>query len=122
MMTRALISFIEKMASVTNTRTVVELRLRHSLGASDDRKVLAVFGDTPIEDKAAREIDKKVRDSNLMFLYNSTIRNEPIYFSGGRRRRFMICDLGRGKNSPSMRPGKGLTEPCAKSPSSIQRA
>src|SRR5581483_3168637 len=50
--------------------------------------VSATFGDLPIEDKAAKEINKKVRDSNLLFLYNSTLRSEPLFFSGGRRRRF----------------------------------
>ena len=52
---------------------------------------MTVDGDK-VDDKAAKEIDKRIKDSNLLFLYNSlynsTTRHEDFIFRRGRLRMF----------------------------------
>ena len=37
------------------------------------------------DEKAAKEIEKRIKDSNLLFLYNSTTPHEEYFFSSRRR-------------------------------------
>jgi predicted ATP-dependent endonuclease of OLD family len=83
----ALISFIEKIATTGTASTTVGLELRYVI-TDNDVKVTVSFGGVQVDDKAAKEIDKKIKDSNLLFLYNSTIRHEEIYLGRGRHRMF----------------------------------
>lgn len=41
-----------------------------------------------VDDKAAKEINKRIKDSSLLFLYNSTTRHEEFFFGRGRHRMF----------------------------------
>lgn len=91
----ALISFIEKMASVKCSTATVPLEFRYVVSEADKLKVTVLFDNAAVDDKAGKEIDKKVKDSNLLFLYNSTIRHEGLYFSGGRRRMFYEFVMSR---------------------------
>ena len=84
----ALISFIEKMASRQSSGATVCLDVQYLASDTEDLKVSVTFDGQAVESKASKEINKKIRDSNSLFLYNSTTRDEPMYYSGGRRRRF----------------------------------
>jgi putative ATP-dependent endonuclease of the OLD family len=42
----------------------------------------------PVDAKAAKEIEKRIEDSNLLFLSNSTRSQEDYFFSRGRPRMF----------------------------------
>lgn len=84
----ALISFVEKMASKHSPNANVCLDIEYLVSDTDELKVFVTYNDEQIESKASKEINKKIRDSNLLFLYNSTARDEPMYYSGGRHRRF----------------------------------
>jgi putative ATP-dependent endonuclease of OLD family len=82
----ALISFVEKIASrQIGDRTSVSLRISYILGEGEGLTVRVSIEDEPTDEKAAKEIEKRIRDSNLLFLYNSTIPHEEYYF-GSRRR------------------------------------
>lgn len=84
----ALVSFIEKIASRKIDKPAVSLLVMYSISDSDDISVaINVDGDS-VDDKAAKEIDKRIKDSNLLFLYNSTTRHEDFIFGRGRRRMF----------------------------------
>lgn len=84
----ALISFIEKIASKKVDPTPATLCISYSIAENDSLAVsVAINGDT-VDDKAAKEIDKRIKDSNLLFLYNSTTPHEQFYFGRGRRRMF----------------------------------
>jgi putative ATP-dependent endonuclease of the OLD family len=85
----ALVSFIEKIASQTITSPEVRLSLDYSLNSNDNNITPSVsIGDIQVDDKAAREIEKRIEDSNLLFLYNSTNSQEDFYYSRGRPRMF----------------------------------
>jgi putative ATP-dependent endonuclease of the OLD family len=84
----ALISFIEKIASTHLERQTVLLRISYTVAEGDALALAAFIDDQPAEEKAAKEIEKRIRDSNLLFLYNSTTPHEEYYFGRGRRRMF----------------------------------
>jgi hypothetical protein len=65
----ALVSFIEKIASQTITNPEVRLSLDYSINSNDENVTPSVsIGDIQVDDKAAREIEKRIEDSNLLFL------------------------------------------------------
>jgi putative ATP-dependent endonuclease of OLD family len=78
----ALVSFIEKIASQTITNSTVTLSLSYSITSDDEHiTVASVALDARLVDpKAAREIERRIEDSNLLFLYNSTHSHEEDYF------------------------------------------
>jgi predicted ATP-dependent endonuclease of OLD family len=86
----ALVSFIEKIASQTILKPTVELSFSFSASSSNEPFVRSVAIDThSVDVKAAREIEKRLEDSNLLFLYNSTLSAADEYYSPrGRPRRF----------------------------------
>ncbi|MBI2313957.1 MAG: AAA family ATPase [Betaproteobacteria bacterium] len=84
----ALISFIEKIASKKIDKQSATLCVGYSISESDDISVAVSVDDDKVDDKAAKEIHKRIKDSNLLFLYNSTTRHEEFYFGRGRRRMF----------------------------------
>lgn len=82
----ALVSFVEKIAAREITEDAVVLRLSYSIDESDEVKVSAAVDNDEVDHKAAKEIDKRIKDSNLLFLYNSTSNREDLYLGRGRRR------------------------------------
>jgi putative ATP-dependent endonuclease of OLD family len=84
----ALISFIEKIASKKIDKQQVALCVSYSVSESDDVTVSISVDGEKVDDKAAKEIDKRIKDSSLLFLYNSTTRHEEYFFGRGRRRMF----------------------------------
>lgn len=84
----ALISFIEKIASKTIANPLVALCVAYSVSDGDDVTVSITVDGKRVDDKAAKEIDKRIKDSNLLFLYNSTTRQDEFIFGRGRRRMF----------------------------------
>lgn len=84
----ALISFIEKIASKTIQKQSVPLALSYTVSPADDISISVALNGEPVDDKSAKEIDKRIKDSNLLFLYNSTTPHEEIYFGRGRHRMF----------------------------------
>jgi predicted ATP-dependent endonuclease of OLD family len=84
----ALISFIEKISTIQIAEPSIVVTVTYVLNDSDSLSVAVKVGDESTDDKAAKEIDKRIKDSNLLFLYNSTTRHEEIYLGRGRRRMF----------------------------------
>ncbi|MGB7989045.1 MAG: AAA family ATPase [Candidatus Methylophosphatis roskildensis] len=84
----ALISFIEKIATKKIDKPMVTLCVAYSVSDNDDVTVAITVDDEKVDDKAAKEIDKRIKDSSLLFLYNSTTRHEEFFFGRGRRRMF----------------------------------
>lgn len=84
----ALISFIEKIASKKITKTPAVLDISYSIAENGMLSVAVSVNGDSVDDKAAKEIDKRIKDSNLLFLYNSTTPHEQYYFGSGRRRMF----------------------------------
>ncbi|MBA4423904.1 MAG: hypothetical protein C0390_12540, partial [Syntrophus sp. (in: bacteria)] len=84
----ALISFIEKMMSTPLSTPSVNVILRCTLGESEELRIAVTVNGTSVDEKSAKEIQKKIRDSDLLFLYNSTIRHEEYYYGRGRRGMF----------------------------------
>lgn len=84
----ALISFIEKIASRKIENPSSTLSISYSVTDSDDIVVSIKVDGEEVDPKAAKEIDKRIKDSNLLFLYNSTTRHEDFIYGRGRRRMF----------------------------------
>lgn len=84
----ALLSFIEKIASKTIDKPGVSLCVSYLVTESDGFTINVMIEGDKADDKAAKEIHKRIKDSNLLFLYNSTTPHEEFYFGRGRRRMF----------------------------------
>lgn len=81
----ALISFVERIADKSITQPSVCLRIGYVLTESEGRAVKAWIDGDPADEKAAKEIEKRIKDSNLLFLHNSTLPHGEYYFAGRRR-------------------------------------
>lgn len=84
----ALISFIEKMGSTAIAVSTVSLTAGYCVTENDGIQVTVTVNGAAVDDKAGKEIEKRIKDSNLLFLYNSTTRHEEFYYGRGRRRMF----------------------------------
>jgi putative ATP-dependent endonuclease of OLD family len=84
----ALVSFIEKIASRKAPHPAFALKVSYSITESEDVAVAVTVDGEIVDDKAAKEIDKRIKDSNLLFLYNSTTRHDDFYYGRGRPRPF----------------------------------
>lgn len=84
----ALLTFIEKIAEASIDEEQTSLHIRYTLAAADDARIEVEVNGRSLEKQAAREIVKKLRDENLMFLYNSTAHHNERYFRLGRAQPF----------------------------------
>jgi len=84
----ALISFIEKIATKKIDKPMVTLCIAYSVSDNDDIAVSVSVDGEQVDAKAAKEIDKRIKDSSLLFLYNSTTRHQEVFFGRGRRHMF----------------------------------
>lgn len=91
----SLISFTEKMASVTAAGPTALLDVQFLASESEDLKVSVTFDGSSLASKESKEINKKIRESDLLFLYNSTTRDEAMYFSGPKGHRFYDFVMSR---------------------------
>lgn len=85
----ALISFVEKIATRQVAGAATTLALTYTLSESGPLAVAVHIDAEPTDEKAAKEIEKRIKDSNLLFLYNSTTPHEEFYFLGRGRRRML---------------------------------
>jgi len=92
----SLISFIDRFAPniITSDRTFLELS--NVIGTDDEIETNMTINGNTIEEKSAKEIERKIRNSNALFLHNSTTQIEEVYFSRGRRR--MLYDFAMSLN------------------------
>ncbi|HEV7219584.1 MAG TPA: AAA family ATPase [Terriglobales bacterium] len=102
----ALISFIEKIASKELKRPTVSLHVSYTLSEGDSVTVGAVIDEEVTDEKAAKEIEKRIKDSNLLFLYNSTTPHEDYYFGRGRRRTFYEFVMSKEEKKELEEAGK----------------
>lgn len=85
----ALIAFIEKIAEITVPEDTASLKLRYSMPSNEQIKSTVLINGTQVSEGSGKEIDKKIKGSNMLFLYNSTTGHErPFYYGAGRRRLF----------------------------------
>jgi putative ATP-dependent endonuclease of OLD family len=84
----ALISFIEKLTSTKAPVRTIPLRAHYLITQKDEPKLAITFAGVSINEKDAKEVDRKIKDSNLLFLYNSTLRHHEFYLGSGRHRMF----------------------------------
>jgi putative ATP-dependent endonuclease of the OLD family len=76
------------MASITIKEQTVSLRNSYAITENDDFKLIIAVNTNSVQDQAAKEIVKKIKDSNIMFLYNSTTSHEEMYFDRYRSRMY----------------------------------
>lgn len=91
----ALIAFIEKISRIESSGTEIPLSVTHCVSEGEHPVVTASFADRETGEQSAKEIDKRIKDSNLLFLYNSTTRHDELYYGRGRPRQiyeFVMSD------------------------------
>ncbi|MBF0852036.1 AAA family ATPase [Gluconobacter sp. R75690] len=84
----ALVSFIEKIAEREIKDEVNNLYISYEINISDDIALSVFINDHKVDDKSAKEIERRIKASNLLFVHNSTRQEDDIYYSDGRRRIF----------------------------------
>lgn len=91
----ALISFIERISSKALPGDLIVLTATYIQAETGSATRRMTIQNEDVDDKAAREIEKRLQGSNLLFLYNSTSPHEAFYYAGGRR--FMYYDFEMSK-------------------------
>jgi putative ATP-dependent endonuclease of OLD family len=81
----ALISFVERIAEKSIDRASISLRISYTVTESDGLTVTVQIDDDTVDEKAAKEIEKRIKDSSLLFLYNSTTPHEEYYYASRHR-------------------------------------
>lgn len=104
----ALISFIEKIASRKIVNDCIALCVSYSIAENDDVTTSIKVDKAKVDDKAAKEIDKRIKDSNLLFLYNSTTSHEDFIFRRGRRRMFYEFVMSNDERKALEEAGKHI--------------
>jgi ABC-type Mn2+/Zn2+ transport system ATPase subunit len=84
----ALISFIEKIADQHIESSSALLNVSYKLTDNDITAISVSLNNIILDTKAAKEIDEKIKNSNLLFLYNSTRDQHDFYYGRGRMRMF----------------------------------
>jgi len=84
----ALISFVEKITGNKISTDTTTLAVRHTVDSADNARVSVSVDGARTAEADSKEIDKRIKDSNLLFLYNSTTPTEAMYFGRGRSRMF----------------------------------
>lgn len=84
----ALIAFIEKIASISIAGDTAHVSICLTSGSDDSISTSIAVDGILVADAAAKEIDKRIKDSRLLFLYNSTTPHEQYFFGRTRRRMF----------------------------------
>lgn len=104
----ALVSFIERIADRTIKTPSVSLMLKYEVDKDDDVTVSATIDGVLVDAKAAKEIDKRIKDSKLLFLYNSTAHQEEFYFTRGRPRMFYDFVMSAAEKKDLDEAGKAV--------------
>jgi putative ATP-dependent endonuclease of OLD family len=82
----ALVSFVEKMASVGIESNTAIINIIYEIPGEAGAHIKVTIDGDEADEKAAKEIVKRIKDSNLLFLYNSTTRGDDrLYFYGSGR-------------------------------------
>ncbi|MGA9799751.1 MAG: AAA family ATPase [Terriglobales bacterium] len=102
----ALISFIEKIASRPIEPKAVSLQISYTVVEGDGLTVVMLVDGLTVDEKAAKEIEKRIKDSNLLFLYNSTTPHEDFYFGRGRRQIFYEFVMSKEEKNALDEAGK----------------
>lgn len=84
----ALINFIEKIATRELGDNIINVVIKYIIDPNDNLQILISINGEEVSVSAAKEIDKRIKDSNLIFLYNSTSRQEEFFWRSGRIRLF----------------------------------
>jgi putative ATP-dependent endonuclease of the OLD family len=104
----ALVSFIERIADKKIDRPDVSVSLKYDVDKDDDLTISVTVDGEPIDAKAAKEIDKRIKDSQILFLYNSTVHQEEFYFTRGRPRMFYDFIMSAGEKKDLDEAGKAM--------------
>lgn len=84
----AFMAFAEKISDRKLGEDTAMVNVCYSIPATDVTTLTVNINGADVDPQAAKEIVKKVQNSNLVFLYNSTTRHEEIYYGRGRSRTF----------------------------------
>ncbi|KAF0232545.1 MAG: ATP-dependent [Desulfovibrionaceae bacterium] len=87
----ALISFLEKIAERKIEDNETNISVNYQITSNGIRTITVKINGDMVDEKAAKEIDKRIKDSNLMFLYNSTSKDDDYIY--GRSARRLVYDI-----------------------------
>ena len=84
----ALIAFVERIASITLEGESPTLAIRYTTNSDDSLQTSVNACGQEVDEASAKEIDKRIKDSRLLFLYNSTTPHDQYFYGRSRRRMF----------------------------------
>lgn len=86
----ALINVIEKLAQTSLQTEVVELEIAYIVTKDDQTSLKIAVNGSEVPEIAAKEIDKRIKGSNLLMLHNSTSNFEQYVYGVGQRSEFLL--------------------------------
>ena len=83
-----LVKFIEKMADHSTENENLALRIEYNIDAKDQVLYSVFLDGIKIEDDSAKEVIERIRNSNMLFLHNSTSNQDDLFFIRGGGKSF----------------------------------
>jgi len=103
-----LISFIEKIARIGIVAEDTCVEISYTVVDSDDVSISVRIDEKCVDEVAAKEISKRLRQSGSMYLYNSTRRSEDVSYFGGRPRSLFNFSMSSAEKRRLETAGKAL--------------
>src|SRR5574340_400480 len=102
----ALIQFIEKITnrSLPAKESVCEIQL--TVSPKNEAATVIRFNDSGVSDQDAREIVRKLKSSNVLFIHNSTADNNEFVFGRGRAQAYYEVQLSGDEQKQISEAGK----------------
>ncbi|MDE1767274.1 MAG: AAA family ATPase, partial [Thaumarchaeota archaeon] len=102
----ALIQFIEKITnrSLPDKESVCEIQL--TVSPKNEAATVIRFNDSGVSDQDAREIVRKLKSSNVLFIHNSTADNNEFVFGRGRAQAYYEVQLSGDEQKQISEAGK----------------
>jgi len=105
----AFVSFIEKIAGILISEEEVLLDIHYKVTVSDDTDITVTVKSNSIYSQASKEINKRLKESRSLYLYNSTSRNDDLLYSrGGRARSYFDFSMSPAERQKMEAAGKQL--------------
>lgn len=104
----ALVTFIEKIAATKIDTEDFLIEVIYTLKYNEKLKLDVTVNGVAVNEDVARLIGDKIKGSNLLFLYNSTVRQDDYFFGRGRQHSFYDYVLSTDEKKELDKAGKTI--------------
>lgn len=85
----ALLTFIAKLLGENIEKDPTRITLNYKVTTTDDTRIEVLVNNKCADPQTSKEIMGKISEANLMFLYNSTMGHEDVFYGGRGRHRLL---------------------------------